>query len=179
MGRGLKGIVLGGAIGAALGILYAPRAGKKTRALLAEKTDALWGENGQNPASFFGGVATTAKSAVEAGQNFFNEATGGKFSDFTKDAKAKVKTTKEFAEKKAAEFKDEEDVRPAFAEKNEELRKKIDTAREKIASQVAKNLEDHQHDSVDVKPAAVKTKPVEEKPKKKEPKPPKKDKDKK
>lgn len=162
MGRGLKGIILGGAIGAAIGILYAPRAGKKTRALLAEKTEALWGEEAQKKGTIFGEVAKTTKTAVEAGQSLINDAKASKFGDFTKGATAKGKKFAKETSEKVEEFTNE-NVRPVFSEKNDELRKKIDSAREKIASQVAKNIEDHKQDSVDVKPSAVKTKPVEQK----------------
>lgn len=171
MGKGFKGLLFGGAIGAAIGILYAPRAGKKTRALLAEKTDALWGEDVKNPDSMLAGAVRATKSAVEAGQNFFNDATPGKFGDFTKDAKAKTVNFAQETEKKAQNFVPE-NVRPAFSEKNDELRKKIDSAREKIANQVARNLEDHQADSVSVTPSAVKNPPIpkpEPGPKKPEP----------
>ncbi|MDR2196547.1 MAG: YtxH domain-containing protein [Coriobacteriales bacterium] len=35
--------VIGGAVGAALGILFAPRSGEETRAQIAEKADEYWG----------------------------------------------------------------------------------------------------------------------------------------
>lgn len=41
MGKGIKAAIVGAAAGAALGVLYAPRAGRKTRAMLAKKTEAL------------------------------------------------------------------------------------------------------------------------------------------
>ena len=140
MGKGLKGLILGGAVGAALGILYAPRAGKKTRAMLAEKTDALWGEEAQKQGTILGEVAKTTKTAVEAGQNIFNEAQKTKFGEMTREATQKgqkiFKDTTSFVN----DFT-EENVRPVFAEKNDDLRKKIDSARKKIASQVSQNAQ--------------------------------------
>lgn len=143
MGKGFKGLIFGGAVGAALGILYAPRAGKKTREILAKKTDALWGEEAQKQGTILGEVAKTTKTAVEAGQNIFNEAQKGKFGEITRGASERgqqiFKDTKTYVN----EFT-EENVRPAFAEKNDELRKKIDSARAKIASQVAQNAQSSQ-----------------------------------
>ena len=90
MGRGMKGIIFGGIVGAALGILYAPRAGKKTRKMLADKTEALWGEEAQSKGTILGEVAKTAQTAVEAGQSIINDAAKGPFGDFVKDATEKV-----------------------------------------------------------------------------------------
>jgi gas vesicle protein len=42
MGR-LGSFLLGGAIGAGVALLFAPRAGEETRALIAEKADEYWG----------------------------------------------------------------------------------------------------------------------------------------
>ncbi|MDR1013836.1 MAG: YtxH domain-containing protein [Coriobacteriales bacterium] len=43
MGR-LGSFLLGGAIGAGVALLFAPRAGEETRALIAEKADEYWGK---------------------------------------------------------------------------------------------------------------------------------------
>ncbi len=40
----LGGFIVGGIVGAVAGILYAPRSGAETRALLADKVDEYWGE---------------------------------------------------------------------------------------------------------------------------------------
>ena len=165
MGKGIKGLIFGGAVGAAIGILYAPRAGKKTREILAKRTDALWGEEAQKQGTILGEVAKTTKTAVEAGQNIFNEAQKGKFGDITREATERGQQIFNDTTKLVNEFT-EENVRPVFAEKNDELRKKIDTARAKIASQVSQNAQSAQpirsvtpatHKAPVVKPA---TKPV-------------------
>lgn len=138
MGKGLKGLILGGAVGAAIGVLYAPRAGKKTREMLAKKTDALWGEEAQKQGTILGEVAKTTKTAVEAGQNIFNEAQKGKFGEITREATERGQQIFNETKSYVNDFT-EENVRPVFAEKNDELRKKIDVARAKIASQVSQN----------------------------------------
>ena len=138
MGKGFKGLIFGGAVGAALGILYAPRAGKKTREILAKKTDALWGEEAQKQGTILGEVAKTTKTAVEAGQNIFNEAQKGKFGEITREATERGQQIFNDTKTYVNDFT-EENVRPVFAEKNDELRKKIDIARAKIASQVSQN----------------------------------------
>jgi gas vesicle protein len=40
----LVSFLLGGAVGAGLALLFAPRSGEETRALVAEKTDEYWGK---------------------------------------------------------------------------------------------------------------------------------------
>lgn len=134
MGKGIKGLIFGGAVGAALGILLAPREGKKTREMLAKRTEALWGEEAQKKGTFFGEVAKTTRSAVEAGQDIFSSAQQNNFGQITKNVTNKgqqfLKETGAFV----GEFT-QQNVRPAFVEKNEELRKKIEIAREKIQSQ--------------------------------------------
>ena len=161
MGKGIKGLILGGAVGAALGILYAPRAGKKTRAMLAEKTDSLWGEEAQKQGTILGEVAKTTKTAVEAGQNIFNEAQKGKFGEITREATERGQQIFNDTKTYVNEFT-EENVRPVFAEKNDELRKKIDSARAKIASQVAQNSQAAQ--PVRTVTPATRTAPVATKP---------------
>lgn len=152
MGRGLRALIFGGAVGAALGILYAPRSGKKTRAILAEKTDALWGQEAQDKGTILGEVAKTTKTAVEAGQNIFNVAQKGKFGDVTKEAAQMGQKLFHDTSNFVGDFTND-NVRPVFSEKNDELRKKIDTARAKIATQVAKNISE---DKPKVKPATKK-----------------------
>lgn len=139
MGKGLKGLILGGAVGAALGILYAPRSGKKTRALLAEKTEALWGEEAQKKGTILGEVAKTSKTAVNVGQNIFNEAKKGKFGEITREASKKSQELFKNTTNFVGDFA-QENVRPVFSEKNDDLRKKIEAARKKIAKQVASDV---------------------------------------
>lgn len=158
MGKGFKALIFGGAVGAALGVLYAPRDGKKTRAMLAKKTDALWGPKAQEQGTILGEVAKTTKTAVEAGQNIFNEAQKGRFGDFTRQATDMGQKWFKGTSAVVGDFTSE-NVRPVFAEKNDELRRKIDKAREKIAAQVSQNISQDAAKATTPakKPAATKT----------------------
>lgn len=140
MGKGFKALIFGGAIGAAIGILYAPRSGKKTREMIAEKTDAVINSPAFEDNKIFGEVAKTTKNAVEAGQNFINAAQNTKFAEFTKGATEKGQKIFKDTTNFVGEFANE-NVRPIFSEKNDELRKKIENARSKIANQVATNID--------------------------------------
>ncbi|MDR1713548.1 MAG: YtxH domain-containing protein, partial [Coriobacteriales bacterium] len=88
----LVSFVFGGAVGVALGLLFAPRPGEETRAYVAERVDEYWGR-GQ---TFY----TEGKSKVQQGIN---------------------------------------DLQPAFNQKTDEMREKIDNARAMIAEQVSQN----------------------------------------
>lgn len=164
MGRGIKGILVGGAIGAVLGILYAPRAGKITREMLAEKTDKFLNEESLNEGTFLGDIAKTTKSAVEASHNVINEVTGNKFQEDYESDYEFIIDEDEAVDNEINNVKNSENV--SFEEKNDELRRKIDNARSKIASQVKKNIDEHKmensNNSVDVEPKSVKTYPSDE-----------------
>lgn len=150
MGKGLNGLIIGGAVGFAVGILVAPRAGKETRKIILDKSEAVFGFKAHEEGTILGEVVKTTKTAVEAGQHLFNVTSKGKIGEVAKEASEKgqqffkdtsekgqkfVKDTTSFVEDFA-----NDNVRPIFSQKNEELRQKIDTARSKIASQVVNNL---------------------------------------
>ena len=94
MGKGfvIGSFIVGGVIGAAVGLLYAPRPGSESRAIVADKVDEVWGK----------------------GQDLYVAGIGR-----VQDGIASVQ--------------------PALEKKNDELREKIELARERIAIQVAKN----------------------------------------
>ena len=115
--------VAGGLVGAVAALLYAPRTGAQTRALISEKVNAVWGEAsdfaesaGVNPASVFQGVADTAQDFA---QNMQNKVAGA--------------TTVE-----------ESVVDAPVEADNDDLREKIEAARERIAARVVKNAEESQ-----------------------------------
>lgn len=156
MGRGLKALIFGGAIGATLGVLYAPRAGKKTREMIAEKTEAIWGDEAQKKGTILSEVAKTTKSAVSAGQSVISNANKEKIANIKKDVQKVSSKIAKDTTKKVDDFKTES-VRPAFSNKNDDLRKKIDVARAKIASQVATNIDDDEKKKKTVKTQSTKT----------------------
>jgi len=61
--------LLGGLIGATLGLLFAPRSGKEMRDMIAEKTGEYWGEAGE----FYETGKEKVSSAVAAGQQTASE----------------------------------------------------------------------------------------------------------
>jgi gas vesicle protein len=168
----------GGVIGAAVALLYAPRPGVETRAMVAERANEAWGQaqdfggqvavrgqevyagavaQGQRAygqAQEFGQTVYTnvtaasqaagARAAAMGKQAYESASAGAKqayeaASAGAKQAYAGAKTGAAAAAQRVQETA--ETVRPIFAEKNDELRAKIDAARERIAAQVTKNAE--------------------------------------
>ena len=119
--------ILGGLVGAAIGVLYAPRTGDQTRALLAEKIDAVWGE----AKDFGAGIAADPQGAFQdvaaKGQEFAKGATDSANKAFDT---ARTRVTGQ--------------VEPAFSGDTDadELRAKIEAARARIAAQVMANAQE-------------------------------------
>lgn len=118
--------LLGGALGALAALLYAPRSGTETRALVADKAQEAWGsaqqlstEAGQRTAQLY---KTASEAAIQTGERTA-EAAQSAFSA----AQEKVNAVRE-------------NVEPLFAEKNDELREKIEEARKRIAAQVSDSV---------------------------------------
>lgn len=118
----------GGVAGAAVALLCAPRTGQEARTLVAEKVNAAWGQAqtigadaGTNAQHAYQNVAARGQEVVSNVQ-----AKGQEVAD---QASARVREV-------ASNFK------PAFTQDNDELREKIEAARQRIASQVAKNAEE-------------------------------------
>ena len=122
--------ILGGLVGAAIGILYAPRTGDQTRALLAEKIGAVWGEAKDFGANVASDPQGTFQGVVNKGQEFAKSATDSASKAFgavqgrVKDATGQVD--------------------PAFGGTGDgdELRAKIEAARQRIAAQVMANAQE-------------------------------------
>lgn len=107
----------GGVAGAAVALLCAPRTGQEARTLVAEKVNAAWGQ-AQNIGADAGSNAQHAYQNVAArGQEVAGQAAA-----CVQEVAAKVK--------------------PSFTQDNDELREKIEAARQRIANQVAKNAEE-------------------------------------
>ena len=105
--------ITGAAIGAIAALLYAPQAGEKTRALVAEKANAVASEAKDFGAGFPGTAQDALKAFTEKGQGF------------VADAQSRVK---------------EVAGQPAEVD-SDDLREKIEAARQRIAAQVMENAE--------------------------------------
>lgn len=128
MGNKLGIFLAGGVAGAAVALLCAPRTGQEARTLVAEKVNEAWGQ-AQNIGSDAGAGAQHAyQNAAARGQEVVSTVQA-KGQEVAGQAAARVKEA-------ASSFK------PSFTQDNDELREKIEAARQRIASQVAKNAEE-------------------------------------
>lgn len=127
-------LLLGGVIGAGIALLATPRTGAENRALI---TDSL----NENYPEAMKAVTTTANQVVDVAASTSTKAIN---TVWDKGAEVKKGLTSRA-----------EQTAPVVAEKNDELRDKIDAARERIAAQVAKNAEAVQDTAADKVPAAV------------------------
>lgn len=107
----------GGLVGAAIALLYAPRSGDETRAIVSDKVNNVWGD-----------AQELGTKTAEQAQQFYH------------DAASKSQAVYEGAAARVQEAGDK--VKPVFSEKSDDLREKIEAARQRIASQVAKNATD-------------------------------------
>lgn len=106
--------LLGGIIGAGVALFFAPQSGDKTRALVQERANALAGEAKGIADNVPGALTDAYQNVVAQGTELINNAT------------AKVK----------------EVTNSADAQENaDELRQKIEAARQRIANQVMENAE--------------------------------------
>ena len=108
MGR-ISSFVTGAALGVIAALLLAPQTGEQTRALVAEKANAVTDE----AKDFGAGFPASAQDAIKSAQE--------KAASLTKGAAAPAA--------------------PAASVADDELREKIEAARQRIAAQVAANAE--------------------------------------
>lgn len=140
MGR-FASLLVGGAVGAVAAFLFSPRNGAENRAVLSEKLS-------EQAAKLPSGVkdqANSALSALASGSTVAINTVVDNGSDALKVVKGKVKPVPAAVEQAAA---------PVLSEADD-LREKIDAARERIATQVAKNAEAVQDAAVDRVPGLV------------------------
>lgn len=163
--KGIGAFVLGGVIGAAVALLYAPRAGVETRAMVADRANAAWGD-----ARDFGARAQVRgqeiyENASVRGQEFYANASA-RGQEIYENASARGQELYETAQVRGQAVREgaaarvqeaAETIKPVFTEKNDELREKIEAARQRIAAQVAKNAEQAPAEApvVEVEPAEV------------------------
>lgn len=119
--------VVGGLLGAGIAILYAPKTGEQTRALIAEKTNALWGE----AKDFGSGMPSSVQDIYATARE--------KGADFVKDAPGMIQDFAGAAASKGQGLVNGGTSAPA--PDSDELREKIEAARKRIAAQVMENAE--------------------------------------
>lgn len=138
MGKGIGAFIVGGLIGAGIALLYAPRPGVETRAIVSDKVNETWGQAQDLGAQASANVQQFYQDATAKGQEVAsNVAT--KSQEVYNTAVNKGQELYENASKSVQEAAS--NVKPVFAEKNDDLREKIEAARARIAMQVAKNAE--------------------------------------
>ena len=141
MGKKIGAFLVGGLVGAAAALLYAPRSGQETRVLVSEKMNAAWGQ-----AQEFGAQAQARGQEVVQGAT-------AKGQEVAQGVAAKSQELYGAAASRVQEAAG--NIKPTFTEKNDDLREKIEAARQRIAAQVAKNAEVAQDAASDEIPVAV------------------------
>ncbi len=137
---------LGAAAGAAAALLYAPRPGVETRALVGEKANAVCGEARDWGAATSINASDAYRKAQDRGSVAYQNAQV-KGREFAKNAQEK---TSDLYNTAAARVQEKiHGVSPAFSGSNDDLREKIEAARQRIAAQVAANAEESQVQAAD------------------------------
>lgn len=165
--------LLGGAVGAVVALLCAPRTGVETRAIVADRLNTAW--NGAQDFGMQAGAQTQqvyqnvtargqefAQTAVARGQEFAQTA-AARGQEFAQTAAARGQEFAQTAVSRGQEFAQTATERVQQAAGNvkaassqiggDELREKIEAARQRIASQVVKNAEESRDavsDTIDV-----------------------------
>ncbi|MBQ9069579.1 MAG: YtxH domain-containing protein [Eggerthellaceae bacterium] len=125
--------IIGGIVGAAAALLYAPRTGEETRAYMADKANEAWGNAqsaGTDAQSFY-------EEAKSRGQEVYQSAAETASAAYTRAAATAQDAINSVQEK----IQGGSLGGVAATAQNDELREKIEAARQRIASQVAKNAE--------------------------------------
>lgn len=147
MSNKLGTFLIGGVVGAAIALLYAPRTGQETRAIVTEKMNEAWGG-----AQEFGSQASTTahqayQEAANRGQVIFQDV-AAKSQEVAQTVAARGQEVAQTVATKGQELYGQAQsrvqeaagtIKPVFTEKNDDLREKIEAARQRIAEQVTKN----------------------------------------
>ena len=163
MSNKLGVFLAGGLAGAAIALLYAPRSGRESRALVSEKLNEAWGEAQELSAQGTSGVSqaaqnvaakgqAAAQSAAAKGQEFYGKAVErgqavaqGAVERGQAVAQSAAAKGQEIYGKAAARVQDAaEGAKPVVDARSDELREKIEAARQRIAAQVVQNAEESQ-----------------------------------
>lgn len=153
----LGAFILGGLVGGAIALLYTPRTGKESRELVCEKVNAVWGEAKDWTSSAPAGVHDAFQTAVSRGDSLLHDMSekGQKFAEtarergqqFAENARERGAQFAETAREKGQQAYSAVTSRvtgaPAsFDDANDELREKIEAARQRISDQVIRNAEE-------------------------------------
>ena len=130
--------VVGGAVGTLAALLYAPRTGSQMRSLVVEKVNALWGEAKDWGSSATSGAQEAYKAAQEKGTSVFNDVASNA-QDFAKNAVSQAGEMFSSASSRVKEAAPQ--AAPAYSGDGDDLREKIEAARQRIAAQVMQNAE--------------------------------------
>ncbi len=141
MVKKLGAFLVGGAVGAAIAYFTSPRSGFENRNLAKDAVSAVLETANAGTEGVAAQVSRVAQDAAVQGQEFVKQA-AEKTHEFYSTASVKVQEVAS-------------GVAPAVvaAAEDDELRQKIEAARQRIAAQVIKNAEEAQ--IVDVEPEAV------------------------
>lgn len=139
MANKFSAFIIGGLVGAVAGLLYAPRTGAEMRAMVADKANQAWGEAQEWTTQAANGAQEAVQQATDRGQQVA--------SDLQNNVQQAVNAVAEKGQSvyQTAQAKMQEaagNVKPVFTEKNDELRDKIEAARQRIAAQVARNAQE-------------------------------------
>ncbi|WP_449674683.1 YtxH domain-containing protein [Eggerthellaceae bacterium PR-HUZ602407-17] len=153
----LGAFILGGLVGGAIALLYAPRTGKESRELVCEKVNAVWGEAKDWTSSAPAGVHDAFQTAVSRGDSLLHDMSE-KGQKFAETARERGQQFAENARERGAQFAEtaREKGQQAYSavtsrvtgapasldDANDELREKIEAARQRISDQVIRNAEE-------------------------------------
>ena len=147
MGNKFGAFLAGGLAGAVVALLYAPRSGQETRAMVTDKMSAAWGEAQELGSQAGANMQHAYQDAASKGQEVVQDVAAKGQELYGQATQICCRRVQDPAD----------NIKPAFSQKNDELRDKIEAARQRIASQVAKNAE-QAHDAVsDTIPVAADT----------------------
>lgn len=142
----LGAFILGGLVGGAIALLYAPRTGKESRELVCEKVNAVWGEAKDWTSSAPAGVHDAFQTAVSRGDSLLHDMSekGQKFAETARERGQQfAETAREKGQQAYSAVTSRVTGAPAsFDDANDELREKIEAARQRISDQVIRNAEE-------------------------------------
>lgn len=162
MSNKLGAFVIGGLVGAAVALLYAPRTGVETRAMVSERMGSAWGGAQEFGAQAQVNAQQAYQTAIERGQVVAQDV-AARSQSVAQNVAARGQEIYDQAQTRVQEAAGV--VKPAITDKNDQLREKIEAARQRIAAQVARNAEEAADvveaiDPADVAEAAVEAQAV-------------------